>query len=644
MTTTNTPDAAGTTIVNVDDYEASRYSRSRILKQAGFTVLEARTGAEALAQVRAALPALVVLDVNLPDISGFEVCRQIKSDPRTSSVLVLHLSASSVATQHKLAGLEGGGDSYLTEPLDPEELIANVRALLRLRHAESSLRAANLTLEALITASPLAIIAVDPQGLVLNWNHAAERLFGYTAAEVLGRPNPLIPEHRQSEADAAQTDIERGQAITGLETERRHKLGHLIEVSVSAAAIRDAQGAIIGRLAVMEDITNRRRVERDMAKLFAEVQQANRAKDDFLAVLSHELRTPLNAMLGWVRMLRRTEMTAEKRGHALEVIERNTIAQMRLIEDILDVSRIVSGKLRLDMQPVNLVEVVETCAEGIRPIAESRGLTIQATFPDEPVVVNGDAARLQQVILNLLTNAVKFTPAGGRLELTAVASPSEGRVIVRDTGIGIDADFLPHVFDRFRQANSGTTRSQTGLGLGLAIVHYIVEAHGGKVQAFSAGHQRGSTFEIVLPRIDRQPMTTPRAEATSRARLDGMQILVVDRDPDSRALVVGAVRLAGATTIEADSVESAFERCAETAPDAILADLAHPDAAGHLLMQRLRATPDSPFAHIPVLPINGYADDPSRVQTETSALDAKLDKPIVQESLVNTVARRLARH
>jgi PAS domain S-box-containing protein len=638
---TQTADAVGTTILNVDDYEATRYSRSRVLKQAGFTVLEARTGAEALEVVRAALPALVILDVNLPDISGFEVCRQIKGDPRTASVLVLHLSASSVATQHKLAGLEGGSDSYLTEPLDPEELIANVRALLRLRHAESSLRAANRTLEALITASPLAIVAVNRDGIVQSWNMAAERLFGYTAAEVVGQPYPVVPESRRVEADEATLAVDRGEAIRSLETERLHKLGHLIEVNVSAAPIRGTHGEIVGRVAVIEDITDRRRVEREMAGLFAEVQKANRAKDDFLAVLSHELRTPLNAMLGWVRMLRRTDMTPEKRTHAVEVIERNTIAQMRLIEDILDVSRIVSGKLRLEMQPLNLIDVVDTCADAIKPIAESRGLTIHVNLPDEAVVVSGDAARLQQVILNLLSNAVKFTPPGGRLELTASATTTEARVTVQDSGIGIDPDFLPHVFDRFRQASSGPTRSQTGLGLGLAIVHHIVEAHGGSVQAVSAGSDRGSTFEIRLPRIASTPVSTPRGDVSRQARLDGMSILIVDRDGDSRGLVAAAVRHAGAETMEAGSVEEALVRCAETPPDIILADLTLPDADGHVLMERLRTGPADQLSRIPVLAITGYSDVPDRVQTETSGLRAQLEKPDAQESLVNAVARTL---
>ena len=636
-------DAVGTTILNVDDYEASRYSRSRVLQQAGFTVLEARTGNEALEIVRASMPALVILDVNLPDISGFEVCRRIKSDPRTSSVLVLHLSASSVATQHKLAGLEGGSDSYLTEPIDPEELIANVRALLRLRHAESSLRAANLTLEALITASPLAIVAVDRQGIVQSWNEAAQRLFGYTAAEVIGKPYPAVPESRRVEADEATAAVDRGEAINSLETERLHKHGHLIEVNVSAAPIRDANGDIVGRVALIEDITDRRRVERELAGLFAEVQKANRAKDDFLAVLSHELRTPLNAMLGWVRMLRRAEMTPEKRMHAVEVIERNTIAQMRLIEDILDVSRIVSGKLRLEMQPLNLIDVVDTCAEAIRPIAESRGLAIQVGKPDEAVVVTGDAARLQQVILNLLSNAVKFTAAGGRLELIASATATEARVTVRDTGIGIDPDFLPHVFDRFRQANSEPTRNQTGLGLGLAIVHHIVEAHGGKVQAFSEGSDRGSTFEILLPRIASTQMATPRADASRPARLDGMRILIVDRDGDSRGQVTAAGRDAGAQATEAESVEEALVRCAEAAPDIILADLGLPDADGHVLMERLRTAPQDQLSRIPVLGLAGYSDAPDRVQTETSGLQAQLEKPLAQESLVNAVARTLSR-
>jgi PAS domain S-box-containing protein len=499
---------AGDTIINVDDYEATRYARSKILQQAGFNVIEARTGAEALNLVRTASPALILLDVNLPDISGFEVCRQIKADPKTSPVLVLHLSASSVATQHKLAGLEGGGDSYLTEPIDPEELIANVRALLRLKRAESSLRAANLTLEALITASPLAIVALDLEDRVLNWNQAAERLFGFGSIEVTGKGSPIICEDRQAEIAEAMAQVDRGEVITGLESACKHKDGEIVDVSISAAPMRDMHGAIVGRVMVLEDIRERRRVQRDMEKLFAEVQQANSAKDDFLAVLSHELRTPLNAMLGWVRMLRRTEMTPDKRAHAIDVIERNTIAQMRLIEDILDVSRIVSGKLRLELQPVNLIEIVSASAEAIKPLADARGLTIHVTLPDETVAVNGDAARLHQVILNLLSNGVKFTPIGGRVELIASGDATHGHVIVRDSGIGIEPDFLPHVFDRFRQAHSGPTRNQTGLGLGLAIVHYIVEAHGGSVRASSDGQNQGSTFEIVLPRIDSAPVAT----------------------------------------------------------------------------------------------------------------------------------------
>jgi PAS domain S-box-containing protein len=629
-------------ILNVDDYEASRYSRTRILRQAGFTVVEAATGTEALRLVVAHRPALVVLDVNLPDMSGFDVCRQIKTNPDTASILVLHLSATSVALQHKLTGLEGGSDSYLTEPIDPEEFIANVRALLRLRHAETALREANFTLEALITASPLAIVAVDLNAHVLNWNLAAERIFGWSAAEVVGKPYPVVPDSLQTEIAAMFEEVDHGDAIHGFETRRRHKLGHLIDVNVSAAPIRNADGRIAGRIAVIEDITERRHVAREMEKLYADAQQANRAKDDFLAVLSHELRTPLNAMLGWVRMLRRTEMTPEKRAHALEVIERNTLAQVRLIEDILDVSRIISGKLRLERQPLNFVEVAHACAEVIRPSAEARGLTLHVVLPEEPAVVNGDAARLQQVLLNLLSNAVKFT-GSGRIDLVVAAGDGDVRVLVRDTGLGIEPEFLPHVFDRFRQANSSSTRSQTGLGLGLAIVQHIVEAHGGVVRAHSAGASHGSTFEVVLPTIAQMPVATKPVAAPARVRLDGLRVLVVDDEPDSRELVVTILRLAGAEGLEAGSVDEALACCAATPPDVILADLAMPGEDGYVMLERLRAEPTHPMARIPVLAITGYAGSSDRVQTEAAGFQGHLVKPVDPATLIAAVARTTER-
>jgi PAS domain S-box-containing protein len=486
------------TILNVEDYAPGRYSRSRILKSAGFDVIEATTGSEALHLVRTRRPHLVLLDVNLPDITGFDVCRQIKEDPATAHVLVLQMSATSVTLDSKLTGLAAGSDGYLTEPIAPEELVANVNALLRLKRAEEAVREANATLRAVVEALPLAVIAIDAKGHVMRWSPAAEHMFGWHEEDVLGRPLPLVPAQQEEEFRSRVSMTLAGHLETGFETERLRRDGTLVSVSVSTAPLRDAAGEITGALAIIEDITERKRAERELVRLYAEANHAGRVKDEFLATLSHELRTPMNALSVWVHLLRRGEVPPDRIKYALEVIERNTTAQVRLIKDILDVSRIVSGKLRLQMRIVDLAKVVHAAIEMVRPAAVDRNITLSAGVPGS-VTVRGDAQRLQQVVTNLLSNAVKFTPSGGRVELGLHVRDSTAVLEVADSGAGIDPQFLPHVFERFTQADSTTSRSHGGLGLGLAIVRYLVEAHHGSVAAESPGVGRGSTFRVALP-------------------------------------------------------------------------------------------------------------------------------------------------
>ena len=355
------------TILNVDDYAPGRYSRSRILKSAGFDVLEATTGSEALQLVRTHHPQLVLLDVNLPDITGFEVCRQIKQDPATAHVLVVHMSATSVTLESKLTGLAGGSDGYLTEPVHPDELVANVNALLRPEaRGGGGSRSRMRPCDAVVEASPLGVVATDARGYVVRWSPAAERIFGWTEQEVLGQPLPLVPPGFEEEFGTRLALTLAGKSETGYETQRLRRDGQLIPVSLSTAPLRDATGEITGALALFEDITQRKRAEQEMARLYDEANRAGRAKDEFLAMLSHELRTPMNALSVWVHLLRRGEVPPDKVQYALEVIERNTAAQVRLIEDILDVSRIVSGKLRLQMHIIDLVKVVNAAADMLR--------------------------------------------------------------------------------------------------------------------------------------------------------------------------------------------------------------------------------------------------------------------------------------
>ena len=367
-------------ILVVDDNQPARYAVCRMLRKHGFEVIEARTGGEALHLSVAEQPDLVLLDVNLPDIHGFEVAQRMKSADATRNTPILHLSASAIRVQDRVDGLASGADAYLVEPVDPGELVANIRALLRLRTAEARLR------------------------------------------EMLAR------EH-------------------------------------------DAR---------------------------TEAEAANRLKDDFLATVSHELRTPLNAILGWLQIFRQ-DVDAEKRAHALDVIERNALAQQRIIDDILEVSRIVRGQLRLDMQPVDVNTAIDAAIESVRPAASAKRQSIRVERATEPVLISADASRLQQMLWNLLANATKYTPRGGQIDVAVTPADTDVEIRVSDNGIGISPEMLAHVFERFRQGHTGPAREFGGVGLGLAIVRHLAEMHGGSVSAVSEGPGRGSTFMLSLP-------------------------------------------------------------------------------------------------------------------------------------------------
>ena len=495
--------AAAPLILVVDDNGPLRYALGRTLKQHGFDVLDASTGTEALQLADSEQPDLVLLDVNLPDIHGFDVARKLKQGEQTRSIPILQISASFVQMEHRMEGLAAGADAYLVEPVEPGELVANIRALLRMRDAEAGLQRTTAMLAAVVDASPLAIIVFDEDGRIRSWNPAAERLFGYTADEMIGRIGtaagvPMV-------ADAAILDrLAAGEAVNGLEQSHQRKDGTGIEVSLFAAPLE--RGSQRGYVAIVEDVSGRKAFERERAGLLArerdarrEAEAANRLKDEFLATLSHELRTPLNAIMGWASMLRLGTLDDDGRRRAIETIERNARSQRQLINDILDVSKIIRGNLRLDLRPVDLGDSLRAAVDSVAPTAEAKEQALIARLPETPLPVAGDPERLQQIFWNIISNALKYTPRGGTIEIGVVAGTHEVDVTVRDTGVGIDADVLPHIFERFRQGEGGTTREFGGLGLGLAIVRHLVDMHGGAVHAESAGAGRGALFTVTLP-------------------------------------------------------------------------------------------------------------------------------------------------
>jgi PAS domain S-box-containing protein len=348
-------------------------------------------------------------------------------------------------------------------------------------------------LAAIVDSSEDAIASKDLNSIVQTWNSAAERMFGYTADEIIGRSIRLIiPADRQREEDQVLDHIRKGEVVSHFETTRKRKDGRLIEISLTVSPIRDARGRIIGASKIARDITGQK-------DLLRELGEANRIKDEFLATLSHELRTPLNAVLGYTQMLRTGKIADDRREHVVEIIERNAQLLSQLVSDVLDVSSIVTGKIRLKPAPIDLLHVARAAADVVRPAIDAKGLIFTLVDDGQPLIGLGDGDRLQQAFWNLLTNAVKFTPQGGHITMSLARTDGGAEITVADTGIGIPASFLPHLFERFRQLDDGSRREFGGLGLGLSLVRYFVELHGGQVTAHSDGEGKGSTFRVRLP-------------------------------------------------------------------------------------------------------------------------------------------------
>ena len=355
-------------------------------------------------------------------------------------------------------------------------------------------------LAAIVESSDDAIVSKDLDGIVTSWNHAAERLFGFTAAEMIGTSiRRVIPPDRQSEEDEVLAKIRRGEKVDHFETIRQRKDGSLVPISLTVSPIRDEEGTVVGASKIARDITERKLVEQSRAELLRVAQEASRLKDEFLATLSHELRTPLNAIFGYARMMRAGAIADDRQQHAMETIERNATALARIVEDILDVSAIIAGKLRLKIQPVELSSVVTEALATVRPAAEARGVAIEAELGTGMPRLAGDPDRLQQIVWNLLSNGVKFTERGGTVRISLEQVNSNIELTVSDTGIGIMPEFLPYVFDRFRQADAGASRERGGLGLGLAIARHLVELHGGTISVASQGQNHGTSFRVLLP-------------------------------------------------------------------------------------------------------------------------------------------------
>ena len=513
------------------------------------------------------------------------------------------------------------------------------------------LKAAELA--AIVESADDAIISKDLNGIIRSFNSAAEQLFGYSAAEIIGKSViTLIPPDRHHEEERILASLRSGQPIDHFETVRVAKDGRRIEVSLTVSPIRSPSGEVVGASKIVRDISERKRAAAEREQLLRseraarqEAERANRVKDDFVAMVSHELRTPLNAILGWTDLLKGRDGDPAMLAQGIDVIARNTRLQAQLIADLLDVSRIVSGKLSLELSRVDLNEVIRNSVEALQSPALQKGLNLAVRIDPDPIPTIGDPARLQQIVWNLLSNAVKFTPRGGKVTVDLHGHNGFAEIRVTDTGIGIRSEFLPDLFERFRQASSLTTRRHGGLGLGLSIAKYLTELHGGSIEARSAGEGTGATFTVQLPLKPVEPAADLASrlqesyDADSRAgeiSLRGLTILVVEDDQDTRDLIQRLLEAHRAKVVVAASALEALDRLVAERPDIVLSDIGLPDVDGYELIRRIRR-PASQFSTIPAIALTAFARFEDRTRALGAGFNAHVAKPVEPAELVITV-------
>jgi PAS domain S-box-containing protein len=507
-------------------------------------------------------------------------------------------------------------------------------------------------LAAIIDSSDDAIISKTLEGVITSWNPAAQKMFGYTEAEAVGQSIYLIiPPDRRQEEEGVLRRISEGRKVDHFDTVRRAKDGRLLDISLTVSPVKNGAGQIVGASKIARDITDRKSAERERAILLDREQQArtqaetlNRTKDEFLATLSHELRTPLNAIFGWARMLQTGSVTGAMAHRAVDAIVKNATAQVQLIDDLLDISRIITGNMRLELRPVDIKTVIETALDAVRPAAVLKDLRLEVVLDPAVGTVTGDADRLRQVVWNLLSNAVKFTPADGRVQVQLHRMPTGVQIVVSDTGQGIAPEVLPYVFDRFRQGDGSITRRHGGLGLGLALVRHLVDLHGGTVTGHSAGVDQGSTFTVTLP-VPRLVMNRDdgtAANAPENGRLDpslpslrGLRVLLLDDDADGLEITNVVLTSAGAETRTCSSAAAARRILDDWDPHVLVLDIEMPEEDGYTFLRRIRR--GRAGANIPAIALTAYGRSEDRTRALAAGFSYHLSKPVDPAELSRVV-------
>ena len=514
--------------------------------------------------------------------------------------------------------------------------------------AEQEVRQQRQLLQVTLSSIADGVMACDAEGSVTFLNPIAEKLTGWTQREATGRPllevfDIVNEQTRQTVQNPAIRAIREG-VIVGLanHTVLRTKFGSEVAIDDRASPIKTGDGKLFGAVLVFRDITQRRAAEKQQVRLLADAQDAraqaeaaNRTKDEFLATLSHELRTPLTAIYGWVDILRHSEFDVKKITKALEVIDRNIKAQTQLIDDLLNVSRIITGNLKIEMELIDPLPLTRTAIESLRPTVEAKSIELVTQLDENVGRIHIDPMRWQQVLWNLFTNAVKFTPKGGQIRLEFGRVGSSAQLTVTDTGEGIDPAFLPFVFERFSQSDSSTTRRHGGLGLGLAIVRHIVELHGGNVRVQSEGRGKGSTFVVQLPIPPFQHDQRHTTQHTATKSLDGVRVMLVEDDDDTREVVAAVLDRYGASVIEAASAAEALRLLVTENPDVLVTDIGMPGMDGYELLAKIRSENRKPG--LPAVALTAFASPDDRQKSLRAGFRAHVSKPIEAEKLVAAI-------
>jgi len=529
------------------------------------------------------------------------------------------------------------------------------------KRAGEALRQQREWLQVTLSSIGDAVIATDTNGDITFLNPVAESLTGWKQEEAQGQSlrkvfNIMNEQTRETVENPALRAIQEG-LIVGLanHTVLIAKDGTEMPIDDSGAPIKGAEGKVIGAVLIFRDITERRLAEEERSTLLAseraareKAEAASRSKDEFVAMISHEIRSPLNSILGWAQLLRRGKFDQAETERATEIIERNARTQSQLIEDLLDISRVITGKLTLNVRSVELAQIIEAAMDSIRPAAEAKSIQLQASLGSRGSLVSGDPNRLQQIVWNLLSNAVKFTPRHGRVEVSLRRVDSDFQITVSDSGVGISPEFLPFVFDRFSQANTTSERKYGGLGLGLAIVRHLVELHGGTARADSPGEGQGATFTVTLPvkalreKMSEMEPAAPSAEyadsLTDAIMLDGLRVMIVDDEAETRDLLTAMLTRRGAEVKACASAAEALEEIERWRPSLLVSDIGMPDEDGYTLIGKLRALGPERGGGIPAVALTTYARSEDRMRALASGFQVHVPKPIEAGELVVVIA------